>query len=584
METKYKTDFLSNYPDLLMQWHPSKNRDLSPDKITRGSSQRIVWKCEIGPDHEWVTTVKDRIQYKTGCPYCSNKKVSVTNSLAIRFPEIAAEWDHTKNSEGPEKIVFGSCDKVHWKCPHGPDHEWETSVVDRTRQGRGCPCCAGKKVSVTNSLQSRYPHTAAEWDPDLNGGKTPEDVTYGSKFRAYWMCLENRSHESWPTTVNNRTASNCGCPRCKGTLVTPETSLATLEPELSKEWHPSKNKTLKPKDFSTGSGEKVWWKCLVGRDHEWQAAVKGRARGDRNGCPFCLNRKVSVTNSLASKSPEIACQWDRERNGKRTPDDVAYTSHDYAYWRCDKSPDHRWKASIRTRTVHGNGCGFCAGQFPSVTNSLMSLYPEVAKELHPTLNEVSDANQIVAKSGQPVYWQCKRNSDHVWPQTPHNRVRGSSCPECVLAPRSKEEMRVALELHYFVPFDLESHKVHSKVRLLDVDMLLDAHKIAVEYDGSRFHEGKEESDSRKSGLLRSLGWTVIRLREFPLAILHQDDICFPRGGVKRAAELLVEKVLGVTGETHPDFPSYQCSDVFINVDAADRYIEDFLERKSNKKS
>lgn len=53
-------------------------------------------------------------------------------------------------------------------------------------------------------------------------------------------------------------------------------SLATYR-KLVKEWHPTKNGDLKPSDFTAGSGQKVWWKCPKGDDHEWEARIGDEA-------------------------------------------------------------------------------------------------------------------------------------------------------------------------------------------------------------------------------------------------------------------------------------------------------------------
>ena len=53
--------------------------------------------------------------------------------------------------------------------------------------------------------------------------------------------------------------------------------LATSNPELVKEWHPSKNGNLSPTEVSQKSGKNVWWICEKG--HEWQAKVYTRTNG-----------------------------------------------------------------------------------------------------------------------------------------------------------------------------------------------------------------------------------------------------------------------------------------------------------------
>ncbi|MBP5406465.1 zinc-ribbon domain-containing protein [bacterium] len=64
--------------------------------------------------------------------------------------------------------------------------------------------------------------------------------------------------------------------------------LATVNPELAKEWHPTKNGDLLPSIVAAGSGKKVWWLGKCG--HEWQAVVVNRNKGI--GCPICVNQQI----------------------------------------------------------------------------------------------------------------------------------------------------------------------------------------------------------------------------------------------------------------------------------------------------
>jgi hypothetical protein len=41
-------------------------------------------------------------------------------------------------------------------------------------------------------------------------------------------------------------------------------SLADLNPDLAKQWHPTKNGDLTPFDVMTGSIHEAWWKCNKG--------------------------------------------------------------------------------------------------------------------------------------------------------------------------------------------------------------------------------------------------------------------------------------------------------------------------------
>lgn len=61
--------------------------------------------------------------------------------LSTTHRQLAAQWHQTKNgSVTPEQVAAGSAKKAWWKCPNGPDHEWETSIESRVR-GKGCPFC-----------------------------------------------------------------------------------------------------------------------------------------------------------------------------------------------------------------------------------------------------------------------------------------------------------------------------------------------------------------------------------------------------------------------------------------------------------
>jgi hypothetical protein len=58
-------------PNIAKQWHPAKNRNLTPNDVTIGSGKKIWWLC--GNGHEWITTVKSRCE-GSDCPYCYNIK------------------------------------------------------------------------------------------------------------------------------------------------------------------------------------------------------------------------------------------------------------------------------------------------------------------------------------------------------------------------------------------------------------------------------------------------------------------------------------------------------------------------------
>ncbi len=204
-------DLASQYPHLAAQWHPTRNGDLTPDQVLCGSNRRVWWQCPQG--HQWSAIVKSRTE-GAGCPYCASRQVSAGfNDLAARFPHLAQQWDRARNGAmTPETVSPYSNRKAWWVCALG--HRWQAAVSARAG-GSDCPYCAGRKVLAGfNDLATKDPTVAAEWDPTLNGGLTPQMVTAGSHKKVWWRCSENHV---WKAVVYARTgAKHCGCPVCAG--------------------------------------------------------------------------------------------------------------------------------------------------------------------------------------------------------------------------------------------------------------------------------------------------------------------------------------------------------------------------------
>ena len=117
-------------------------------------------------------------------------------------------------------------------------------------------------------------------------------------------------------------------------LIKGESDLATLHPDLVKEWHPIKNGDLMPEDISSGSGKEVWWLCPEG--HTYSMVVNQRTKRGY-GCPYCSgHRAIRGINDLATSNPELSEEWNYEKNNNLTPYDVTAGSHKKVWWLCGK--------------------------------------------------------------------------------------------------------------------------------------------------------------------------------------------------------------------------------------------------------
>src|SRR5438445_7937538 len=58
-------------PELVAEWHPTKNGELRPEQFTAGSGEKVWWKCPAADDHEWQASIYSRAP-GIGCPYCNS--------------------------------------------------------------------------------------------------------------------------------------------------------------------------------------------------------------------------------------------------------------------------------------------------------------------------------------------------------------------------------------------------------------------------------------------------------------------------------------------------------------------------------
>ncbi|MBQ7255157.1 MAG: zinc-ribbon domain-containing protein [Oscillospiraceae bacterium] len=201
----------------------------------------------------------------------------------------------------------------------------------------------------------------------------------------------------------------------------------TLEseyPEVAKEWHPSKNGDLSPKDVTPKSGRKVWWLGKCG--HEWQATISHRTDGQN--CPICSNHQLLTGfNDLATRFPRLSEEWHPNKNGPLTPGDVFPMSNRKVWWRCKKG--HEWQVAISCRTKGNNGCPICSGYViqPRI-NDLLTINPVLAAQWDYERNNISPTT-VSPNTHKKVWWICPECGNR-WKADIHHRNSGVGCPAC----------------------------------------------------------------------------------------------------------------------------------------------------------
>lgn len=595
---------INTHPELAEEWHPTKNKKVTSENISFGSEKYVWWKCPNGPDHEWEMMVLTRT--KGGkCPFCINRKVSVTNSLKTLYPEIALDWDYNKNGEYfPENTLAGTNEKRYWKC-HACNFEWITKVSKRTKEGSNCPKCSKKKDSKEYALVNKYPELLKEWNYEKNKGIDPTHFHYTSAKRVSWKC--NECSYEWDCMIKSRTIHrDKGCPKCN--------SIYTLFPELTEEWCFEKNTNHSIFETVPGSEKKVWWKCLNGHEDYKTTPYLRTKKG--SGCPKCGNQKaiknrlntlvykqgaqtrneiqVQKINTLLNKYPEVAKEWHPRLNGSLKPDNLTPKSNKKVWWLCSVCK-YEWMSTVGSRSS-GRGCPNCAKQnriesFKEYKlnsgSALSEKFPELAKEWHSEKNDGITPDVTNYGSNEEYWWKCEFG--HEWKASPKSRSsKGTGCRQCNFEMKTSfPEQAIYFYLKKIFNKVKNNFILHRDSSKIEIDIFLPDYNFAIEYDGVFYHKNRVHQDNKKNKLLNEMGIKVIRVREEKLPPLN-DFFGVTIKSEPKAKENILNILSGIMlslikGENLSEIEKYNWHNLNINLEE-DEVIINSLYISSRKKN
>ena len=474
---KGENDLQTINPTLAKEWNYEKNNGLTPMDVTPNSNRKVWWKCSKG--HEWQAIIANRHRAGSGCPYCSGRCVAKgEKDLQTINPTLAKEWNYEKNNGlTPANVMPNSGQKIWWKCSEG--HEWQARIADRN-SGYGCPFCSGRKVlKGYNDLQTISPTIAQEWNYEKNGNLKPEDFTSNSNKKVWWKC--SKGHE-WEATISHRNNGR-GCPICNSERHTslPEYMIAYYLEKYGLEavhsykeqgyeldiyipsrkvaieydgyiWHKDKTKQDLEKNIKCEKSGIKLYRLREGLpslndssiDYTIQRNQKNLSKVLEEVLSAIIGTSVDVNlerdaiaienlrvhrekeDSLLFSNPEVAKEWNYEKNGNLKPEHVSANSGKKVWWTCSKG--HEWKAVISNRNK-GHGCPYCAGIYViKGENDLLTVNPTLAKEWNYEKNGDLKPENFSVNSGQKVWWTC--NKGHEWEATIVGRNNGRGCPYC----------------------------------------------------------------------------------------------------------------------------------------------------------
>lgn len=431
-----------------IDWDENKKHEVSVYNVTVGSHVKLYWKCS-NCGGNYIKDANQRLWHE--CPYCKGQStlggINDAETWCKDNPGIGDIIKEEFYVEENKKIGITlksirpkSNKEVYFKCKDC-GCIWSESFAKRIKKICGCPICSSYKsnsrsfpeIFIYNALSSIIPNM----EHNYKSTKYLEGMELDICLPDYKLAIEydgSTFHNDlidgdFPVSSNERLKRDL-CNKYGVRLIHIYDGGDNEEPYIND------NDIIVYKYIrSKFDSNTISTLSKIVRIILKEINIKDNINYNKTYKDTVYKiSEVQIEDSLESKYPELAKQWDYENNGDNTPQNIGYKSLYRAHW-VDKF-NHKWEAVVYHRTVNKSGCPICAGQkICTGFNDLQSVNPELAKEYHSTLNS-KPATEISATWHRKVYWQCIKcgyGSNGEWQAAPGRRQSKGyeiACPKC----------------------------------------------------------------------------------------------------------------------------------------------------------
>ena len=325
------------------------------------------------------------------------------------------------------RSVFSFCEHT-FNCSNSIDASLDKQYVSSTDFNitRDKPEILDYLVDVDNSFGIQHPEQAKLWCNEANGSLTPFMFPSGSNYQATWKCP--KCENTWRSPIvsivkrNVKTCKSCSMKENGKRITKAKTikygNLAERSNMLLRQWDTERNENLSPYEVPLNYTKDVAWKCDK-CGHKWISSPASRVQSDGKiaNCPHCTGRvAMPGVDDLEKMYPDIAKEWDYQRNKGVLPSQIKpYTNKKY-YWVCPTC-NNSYPAYPGNR-VKGSGCPDCAhklvgkkkskkvGKYDENGNLLSTFdgLKEAAKSMNVCPNSIFQAVKNERKS-KGYYWR-----------------------------------------------------------------------------------------------------------------------------------------------------------------------------------
>lgn len=243
--------------------------------------------------------------------------------------------------------------------------------------------------------------------------RLPNHKTPSGQTKTMWRCRCECGNECdvYAEQLKNGKTS-CGCERAKAkpSVVVKRKTLIRVKQKGSQK--SAKIKTRHPEHIESEIAKQQ---------------KKAEARAHSLALREEKKKTYRSTNCLALKNPDLATEWNYEKNETLTPFDVTPSDATKVWWlgKCG----HEWEATVGSRS-RGNGCPFCAHQLVlKGYNDLATTHPSLLEEWDYEKNEITPY-EVMAGSNKLVWWKCKKGHSYRAKLSFRSKKLKEDCPFC----------------------------------------------------------------------------------------------------------------------------------------------------------
>lgn len=377
-----------------------------------------------------------------------------------------------------------------------------------------------------NLLKILRPDIWKELDFERNKKEFPNvnlnELTICSNRKLYWKCpICGYSKLSNVNSYVNLHDKKHRCKGCNSLRIKYPEIYSRIDIEKSIENDPSLTREY-IENITAGNSETVLvFKCDTCK-HEFKSTAyimfSGRHTKTK-GCPYCSGRIIEKgINDLKTRYPNIAAEWDYEKNYPLTPDEIAPGSSKKVWWIC-LDCNRSYEQIIRNRVSLKHKCPYCTHQ--KVISGETDLKSWCYKNSRDYLlkewssNNTKKPSEVFPFTRHKYLWKCpKCNKEYL--ASPEKRCRKydpTGCPHCNEHRSTPEKVIFYYFKNYIDSDAIFSYKL-DKTRL-ELDIFSPKLNIGIEYDGFEWHNKKlaRKRDTRKNKLCKSKNIKLIRIRE-----------------------------------------------------------------------